>query len=64
MKLRVKVQRHLALAHIDGDGGEFAFVLCRRGLEKLLGQKLRTGEEWLIEVSGETIEKLKENHSG
>lgn len=56
MKLKVKIQRHLALAHLAEDDGEFAFVLCRRGLEKLVGRRLNAGETVVVEVTGELID--------
>ena len=50
MILKVKIQQALAIAHIASDDGEFAFVLCRRGLQQLVGERFKTGETVLIEV--------------
>lgn len=51
MMLICKIQRHLVMAHRQGDKGEFFFVLCRSGLEKAIGKKLKFGTTVGIEVS-------------
>ncbi len=54
MILRVKIQESLAVGHLDGDSGEFIFVICRDGFEQTLGRKCQSGE--VIKVNA----KLKE----
>lgn len=34
------------------DSGEFAFVLCKRGLEQLIGQRLKTGATVTVDIEG------------
>ena len=58
MKLKLKVQRHLVVAHDAEDTGEWVFTLCRIGFSKLIGQTLRPGEEWLVEVTGKPLQLL------
>jgi hypothetical protein len=55
VKIRLKVQRHLAVGHIDGDSGDWVFTVCRSGMSKLLGQKLKPNQELLVELDGEII---------
>lgn len=59
MRLRLKVQKHLVVAWKDDDNGEWIFTLCRQGFGELIGQKLRPGEEWLVEVNGKALQLLK-----
>jgi len=59
MRLRLRVQRHLCVAWLEEDNGDWAFTMCRSGLSKLLGERLVPGEELIVEVSGKVIEKLK-----
>lgn len=66
MKLRLRVQRDLVVAWKAEDSGEWVFTLCRRGFSELIGQKLRPGEEWLVEVNGHALQLLKtkrDNHA-
>ena len=58
MKLRLKVQRHLVVAHREEDPGDWVFTLCRSGFGELINQKLTPGEEWLVEVTGSPIKRL------
>lgn len=39
-----KVQRHFVVSYQYGDDGEFVFLCCRKGFEKFLGRRVRTGE--------------------
>lgn len=59
MRLRLKVQRHLVVAWKDDDSGDWIFTLCRKGFGELIGQDLRPGEEWLVEVNGKALQLLK-----
>ena len=56
MKLKVRIQRHLALAYLAEDSGDWSFVLCKEGLEKLLGRRLKAGEQLTMEVEGKEVE--------
>ena len=64
MKLKLKVQRHLVVAHREEDPGDWVFTLCRTGFGDLIGQKLLPGEEWLVEVTGQPIQLLKGRNDG
>jgi hypothetical protein len=55
MRIKVRVQRHLAVGHIDGDDGEWIFTVCRSGLQELVGHRLETGKRYTIDLSGEVI---------
>ena len=55
MRIRVRIQRHLAVGHLADDSGDWVFTLCRSGLQQLVGEKLQTGSEYLVELSGEVI---------
>lgn len=59
MKLRLKVQKHLVTAYVDGDNGEWIFTLCRSGLSQMLGQRLLPGDEWLVEFQGQILKPLR-----
>ena len=61
MHLRVRVQRHLCIAHRIEDPGDWAFTICRAGLQKLLNQKLKAGESVDIEVSAHILEGRRED---
>lgn len=50
MKIRFRVQRHIALFFRADDSGEWVATCCRRGLEQLLGRRLKTGEEFVEEL--------------
>ena len=50
MKLVCKVQHSLVVAHVQGDSGEFFFVLCRRGLEKVLKRKFKLRETFIMDT--------------
>jgi len=58
--LRAKVQHHLVLAHIAEDDGQFAFVLCRRGLERAAGRRFKAGDRPLLKVTIEVIDEEAE----
>ena len=60
MKLKLRVQRHLVVAWKAEDDGEWIFTLCRHGFGELIGQRLRPGEEWLVEVTGEPVKLLRD----
>lgn len=55
--LKARIQRHLALAYLAEDDGEFAFVLCRRGLEKAIGKRLKGGQKVMLKVSIELLDE-------
>lgn len=55
MRLRIKIQRHLVVAYRAEDSGEWLFTLCRRGMEELVGQRLKPGTELTVEVSGKIV---------
>ena len=55
-QLKVKVQPSLCLAYETKDDGRFFFVLCRLGLSALMGRRLKTGEEFLIDVAITEVE--------
>ena len=57
MKIRVRCQRHLVIAHKADDDGQWVFSLCRRGFEEMIGQKLKTGEVTLVEIVGHVVEE-------
>jgi len=61
MKLTVKVQQWLVVAHIHGDGGLWVFTICRRGFETLIGKKLKTGDIATVEVSGKLLERTSQH---
>ena len=61
MKLKLRVQRHLVVAWREDDSGEWFFTLCRTGLSEMLGERLKPGEEYTIEVSGKVLKKEKRN---
>jgi hypothetical protein len=63
LTLRAKVQRHLVLAHIAEDDGQFAFVLCRAGLERAAGQRFKPGDKPLLRVTIEVIDEEAEKLS-
>jgi len=61
MKIKVKIQRYLAVAHLSEDSGDWVFTICRRGLEKLVNKRLKVGESYIIDIVGIlTIEHGKE----
>ena len=60
MRLRLRVQRDLVIAWKAEDSGDWVFSLCRRGFSELIGQPLRPGEEWLVEVTGHPIDLLRD----
>lgn len=57
IEIRVKIQRHLALANLADDDGRFAFVLCRRGFEQLIGRRTKIGDEIQVEVTAKMVER-------
>ena len=59
MKIRIKIQRHLAVGHLAEDDGTFVFVICRRGLEWLLDERLKSGEDYLVEITGKKLTEEK-----
>ena len=50
-RIKLKVQRHLCVGHLAEDNGDWVFTVCRSGFQKLLGRKLRPGEETEIELT-------------
>jgi hypothetical protein len=44
MRVTAKVQLNLCQFYRTEDGDQWFAVCCRRGLEELLGRKLRSGE--------------------
>lgn len=61
--LRARIQRHLALAHLAHDDGQFAFVLCRAGIERATGVKFRPGDKPLLRVTIEIVDEEGEQLS-
>ena len=61
MVIRVRIQHQLAVGNIASDDGKFIFVICRRGLEQLLGERLKTGGEYLVKFHGETLMVISED---
>jgi hypothetical protein len=57
LHLVVRVQRGLVAAHMAGDSGEWVFTLCKAGMERLLGRRLRVGEELEVLVRGEECDR-------
>jgi len=57
MKIKVRIQQHLAVAWKAEDPGDWIFTLCRAGVEEILGQKLKTGDEVLLELDATLLEK-------
>jgi hypothetical protein len=55
MKIKVKIQRHLAVGHLADDSGDWVFTVCRRGLSDMVGEKLETGVEYTLELQGEVV---------
>ena len=55
MLIRVKIQRHLAVGHLAEDNGDWVFTLCRRGFQDMVGEKLATGAEYLVEINGDVV---------
>lgn len=58
MKVNIKVQRHLVTAWDAKDNGEFVFIICRRGIEGALEQRLKTGKKYAINVDAQMIEEI------
>lgn len=50
IKLNCFIQKNLVLAHLAEDNGEFAFILCREGLEMALGKRLKVRDRITIDV--------------
>ncbi|NNE62388.1 MAG: hypothetical protein HKN35_15960 [Woeseia sp.] len=57
MKLIVRVQKHLVVAHRACDGGDWVFTLCRRGFEEAVGRRLKTGETVVADLSATILEQ-------
>jgi hypothetical protein len=55
MLIRVKIQRHLAVGHLAEDNGDWVFTLCRRGLQDMVGERLHTGSEYLVDITGDVM---------
>ena len=51
MRIVFRIQRDLALWHREQDSGEWVAVCCRRGLEQLIGRRLRTGQTITADLS-------------
>lgn len=51
MKIKIRIQRHLAIGHLAEDSGDWVFTCCRRGIEELLGRRAKPGEEVTVEIS-------------
>ena len=52
MRLKLRVQKYLVVARKVEDSSDWAFTICRRGMEELLGERLPRGEEVTVEVIG------------
>jgi hypothetical protein len=57
MRIKVKAQRHLVIGWRECDDGEWAFTICRRGFEAMLGERLETGSTTTVELTGTVIER-------
>ena len=56
LRIKVRVQRHLAAGSLAEDSGDFVFFLCRAGLQRMLGERLSKGEDVEIVVRGERVQ--------
>ncbi len=56
IKLKIKVQATLCTAYDVKDNGDFVFVVCRRGLSQLLGRRLKSEEEFVVDILIKEIE--------
>lgn len=52
MDIICTVQHSLVTGHRAEDGGEFVFVLCRRGMEDAMGMKFPIGSRFLASLEG------------
>ena len=55
--IRAKIQQSLALGHIADDGGAFAWVMCRKGLQEAAGQKFKSGDTPPLKVTVEYVDE-------
>lgn len=58
MKIRIKTQRHLCVAHVAEDNGDWVFTICRRGCEEWIGRRLKVGEVAVIDVHADIVEHI------
>jgi hypothetical protein len=56
LEIKVRIQRHLAIGYLAEDSGDFVFTICRRGFERLVGKRLKSGEDYIVHIDGRLIE--------
>ena len=53
--VKCRVQRSLVVAHVAEDDGDMVFVICRRGLEKVLNKRLAVGQKLTLKINLQDI---------
>ena len=56
LRIKLRIQPTLVTGHLAEDNGNFVFVLCRRGVQQMLGQKLKVGSQYVVEIKGRILE--------
>lgn len=62
MRLKLRVQRHLVVAHMADDPGDWVFTLCRSGMSQAIGRRLVPGEEIEIEIEASEVESDEDRY--